>query len=131
MVPDTFAKSLYWLLSNPNCPHTANCQNILLRNDIIFVLTLMILDLGVCPEPGGEPNAARSGAVFPYHPGDTVTYSCSNCYTGGGTIKCDGKSWSGNMSCSGRFLPGKRYSPPNLTREVQNTNKNKQHLCYE
>ena len=36
----------------------------------------LFVDLGVCSEPGGEPNTQRSGAVFPYQIGDIVAYTC-------------------------------------------------------
>lgn len=59
-------------------------------------------DMGTCNEPGGRPFSTRTGALFPYHVGDEVTYTCDSCYTGGGTITClNNGRWSGDVACSG------------------------------
>lgn len=55
-------------------------------------------DQGHCPEPGGEPDATRPGAVFPYYVGDRVHYAC----IGGEhqTRICEWDGW-----CSGTISP--------------------------
>ncbi len=70
------------------------------KNDVHFCF--VILDLGQCPEPGGVAYSTRSGALFPYHIGDTVDYTCDRDYFGGGTRVCQQDGiWSDKISYAG------------------------------
>ncbi len=51
-------------------------------------IRLRFPDMGTCKEPGGQPQASRTGAVFPYEVNDTVQYTgldslCITCLATG------------------------------------------------
>ncbi len=54
-----------------------------------------------CPEPGGLSHAVRSGDVYPYEAGSTITYTCNDCYDGGGDIECQRNGfWTMKTDCT-------------------------------
>ena len=70
-----------------------------------FLNNLYFLLQGFCPEPSGIDNAVRSAPSTQYEVGTNVTYTCDQCYTGGGTSTCEcNRKWSPVEECSSELF---------------------------
>ena len=57
-----------------------------------------------CQDPGQVANAIRSGTAGPYPINSQVTYTCNNCFFGGGTITCQPNGqWTQTVQCSSKL----------------------------
>ena len=63
-------------------------------NEITFCIA------GFCPEPKEMDNAVRTVPNTQYDVGTNVTYTCDECYTGGGTSTCQcNREWTPVEKC--------------------------------
>ena len=68
----------------------------LLHKKIPFLVT--------CQDPGQVADSVRSGSVGPYPINSRVTYTCNNCYVGGGTITCQPNGqWTQTVVCRSKL----------------------------
>ena len=60
--------------------------------------------LVTCQDPGQVADSVRSGSVGPYPINSRVTYTCNNCYVGGGTITCQPNGqWTQTVVCRSKL----------------------------
>ena len=70
---------------------------IFLQNTLLFSVS------GYCPGPGTIENTEISAPYTQYVVGTNITFTCDECYTGGGTstCQCNGE-WSPVPECSSK-----------------------------
>ena len=59
---------------------------------------------GFCNEPNDIDNAVRSVPSSQYKSGTRITYTCDECYSGGGTsiCQCNDLQWSPVPNCTSK-----------------------------